>query len=58
MRLAGRFSPAVEELAAMFALFDAEGYASNSPALRDIFGVDAVGIEEWARQLFGSGSFG
>ena len=58
MRLAGRFSPAVEELAAMFALFDAEGYASSSPALRENFGIDAVGIEEWARRLFGSGSFG
>ena len=58
MRLAGRFSPAAEELAAMFALFDAEGYASSSPALRETFGVEAVGIEEWARRLFGPGSFG
>ena len=58
MRLAGRISPPAEELAAMFALFDAEGYSSDSPALRETFGVEAVGIEEWTRRVFGPGSFG
>jgi uncharacterized protein YbjT (DUF2867 family) len=51
MRLAGRFSPPVEELASMFALFDAAGYASDSPALRETFGVEALTIEEWARRV-------
>ncbi len=51
MRLAGRFSAPVEELAGMFALFDAAGYASDSPALREIFGVEALTIEEWAGRV-------
>lgn len=51
MRLAGRVSAPVEELANMFALFDAVGYASDSPALRDTFGVNAISIEEWAEQV-------
>ena len=51
MRLAGRFSPPVEELASMFALFDAAGYASDSPALRETFGVEALTIEEWAGRV-------
>jgi uncharacterized protein YbjT (DUF2867 family) len=51
MRLAGRISPAVEELAGMFALFDAAGYASDSPALRETFGVVALTIEEWAGRV-------
>lgn len=51
MRLAGRVSAPVEELASMFALFDAAGYASDSPALRDTFGVDAISIQEWAGQV-------
>jgi uncharacterized protein YbjT (DUF2867 family) len=52
-RLAGRFSPAVDELAAMFALFDAEGYATDPAPLRDLFGVEALTIEGWARRVFG-----
>ncbi len=58
MRLAGRFSPPVEELANMFALFEAAGYASDSPALRETFGVEALTIEEWAGQVSRSESFG
>ncbi|MCA1718258.1 MAG: SDR family oxidoreductase [Actinobacteria bacterium] len=51
MRLAGRFSSPIEELASMFALFDAAGYASESPALRETFGVEALTIEEWAGRV-------
>jgi uncharacterized protein YbjT (DUF2867 family) len=51
MRLAGRLSSQVEELASMFALFDAAGYASDSPALRETFGVEALTIEEWAARV-------
>jgi uncharacterized protein YbjT (DUF2867 family) len=58
MRLAGRISPAVEELASMFALFDAAGYASDSPALRETFGVEALTIEEWAGRVSGSRTSG
>jgi uncharacterized protein YbjT (DUF2867 family) len=58
MRLAGRFSPPVEELASMFALFEAAGYASDSPALRETFGVEALTIEEWAGRVSWSGMFG
>ena len=58
MRLAGRFSAPVEELAGMFALFDAAGYASGSPALRETFGVEATTIEEWAGRVSRPGSFG
>jgi uncharacterized protein YbjT (DUF2867 family) len=58
MRLAGRFSAPVEELASMFALFDAEGYASGSPALRETFGIRATTIEEWAARVSRPGSFG
>jgi uncharacterized protein YbjT (DUF2867 family) len=46
VRLAGRFSTPVEELANMFALFDAAGYATDPTALRDVFGVRALTIEE------------
>jgi uncharacterized protein YbjT (DUF2867 family) len=53
MRLAGRFSPAVEELAYMFALFDAAAYATDPAPLRDVFGVEAITIEEWAGQVSG-----
>jgi uncharacterized protein YbjT (DUF2867 family) len=52
VRLAGRFSPAVEELAEMFALFDAAGYATDPAPLRDVFGVEAITIEGWTRRLF------
>ena len=51
MRLAGHFSSQVEELASMFALFEAAGYASDSPALRETFGVEALTIEEWAGRV-------
>ena len=57
MHLAGRFSAPVEELANMFALFDAAGYASDSPALRETFGVEATTIEEWAGRVSRSSSF-
>lgn len=58
MRLAGRFSPAVDELANMFAVFDAAGYASGSAALRETFGVEAGTIEGWARGVSRPGRFG
>ena len=54
MRLAGLLSSLVEELVSMFALFDAAGYASDSPALRETFGVEALTIEEWAGRVSGS----
>jgi uncharacterized protein YbjT (DUF2867 family) len=54
MRLAGRLSSPVEELAGMFALFDAAGYATDSPALRETFGVQGLTIEEWAGRVSGS----
>jgi uncharacterized protein YbjT (DUF2867 family) len=53
VRLAERFSAPVEELANMFALFDAAGYATDPTPLRDVFGVRALTIEEWARQVSG-----
>ena len=49
LRAAGRFSPYVREMAHMMALFDAVGFAADPSALRDIFGVLALTIEEWAR---------
>jgi uncharacterized protein YbjT (DUF2867 family) len=58
MRVAGRFSAPVEELAGMFALFDAAGYATDPAPLRDVFGVQALTIEEWAGRVFGRDSFG
>ncbi|MEW6637181.1 MAG: NAD(P)H-binding protein [Actinomycetota bacterium] len=48
MRLPGLAVPRIRELADMMALFDAAGFATDSPALRDTFGVDALTIEEWA----------
>jgi uncharacterized protein YbjT (DUF2867 family) len=53
MRLAGRFLAPVEELAGMFALFDAAGYATDPAPLRDVFGVQALTIEEWAGRVSG-----
>ena len=41
VRLAGRYAAPVEELANMFALFDAAGYATDPTPLRDVFGVGA-----------------
>jgi uncharacterized protein YbjT (DUF2867 family) len=58
MRLAGRFSPAAEELAGMFALFDAVGYATDPAQLRDIFGVEELTIEGSAKLVFGQERFG
>ena len=58
MRLAGRLSSPIEELTSMFALFDAAGYASDSLALRETFGVEAVTIEEWARRVSRQVPFG
>ena len=48
----------VEELASMFAFLEAAGYASDSPTLRETFSVEALTIEEWARRVSRSGSFG
>ncbi len=53
MRLAWRFSPQVKELTAMFALLDAAGYATDPAPLRDVFGVEALAIEEWAGRVSG-----
>lgn len=53
VRLAGRYAAPVEELANMFALFDAAGYATDPTPLRDVFGVRALTIEEWARRVSG-----
>ena len=53
VRLAERFSAPVEELANMFALFDAAGYTTDPTPLRDVFGVRALTIEEWARRVSG-----
>ena len=58
MRLAGRFSAPVEELAGMFALFDAAGYSTDPTPLRDVFGVEALTLEEWAGRVFGQDPFG
>jgi uncharacterized protein YbjT (DUF2867 family) len=49
MRLSGRASPYVRELANMMALFDAVGFAVDPSGLRDTFGIHALTIEEWAR---------
>ena len=49
MKILGRVVPYVRELADMMALFDAVGFAADPPVLRDIFGVHANTIEEWAR---------
>ncbi len=48
LRLPGRVSPYVRELADMMALFDAQGYAADPSILRDTFGVSALALEEWA----------
>ena len=48
LRLPGRMSPYVRELADMMALFDAAGYAADPSILRSTFGVPALTLEEWA----------
>ena len=50
MRLSGRASPYIRELANMMAFFDAVGFAADPSILRDTFGVPALTIEEWARE--------
>ena len=49
MRLSGRASPYLRELANMMAFFDAVGFAVEPSHLRDTFGVHALTIEEWVR---------
>jgi uncharacterized protein YbjT (DUF2867 family) len=49
MRLSGRASLYVRELANMMAFFDAVGFAVEPSDLRDTFGVHALTIEEWVR---------
>jgi uncharacterized protein YbjT (DUF2867 family) len=58
MRLPGKLVGHVEDLANMFALFDAVGYAADPTPLRDLFGVEAHTIEEWAGRVSRSGPFG
>src|SRR3954451_17024796 len=50
MRLPGRASPYVRELADMMAFFDAVGFAAEPSVLRDTFGVPALTIEQWANE--------
>jgi uncharacterized protein YbjT (DUF2867 family) len=50
LHAAGRFSPYVREMAHMMALFDEVGFATDTSALRDTFGIPALTIEEWARE--------
>ena len=47
-----------EKLAGPFALFDAAGYATDSPALRESLGVEAMTAGERARRVSLPGSFG
>ena len=58
MRAPGRFLPQVGDLARMFAFFDAAGYATDPAPLRDLFGVQALTIEEWAGRVSRTGPFG
>lgn len=51
LRLPGRASPYVRELANMMAFFDAVGFAADPSVLRDTFGVAALSIEEWAHKV-------
>jgi uncharacterized protein YbjT (DUF2867 family) len=50
LHAAGRFSPYVREMAHMMALFDVVGFATDTSALRDTFGVPTLTIEEWAHE--------
>lgn len=50
LRVPGRFSPYVGELANMMSFFDAVGFATDPSVLRETFGVPALTIEEWARK--------
>jgi uncharacterized protein YbjT (DUF2867 family) len=58
LRLVGRLSSPVEEVASMFALFEDAGYSTDSLALRETFGVEAITIEEWAGRVSRSGPVG
>jgi uncharacterized protein YbjT (DUF2867 family) len=49
MRVPGLVLDEVRELANMFALFDAAGYAADPTPLRERFEVQAQTFEEWAR---------
>jgi hypothetical protein len=49
LRIPGLIFGEVRELANMFALFDAAGYAADPAFLREGFGVEAATIEEWAK---------
>ena len=46
----GRFVPYAREMANMMALFDAVGFATDPSVLREVFGVTALTIGEWARE--------
>lgn len=46
----GRFVPYAREMANMMALFDAVGFATDPCVLREVFGVPALTIGEWARE--------
>lgn len=48
VRIPGLVLEEVRELANMFALFDAAGYAADPTPLRETFGVEAATLEEWA----------
>src|SRR5215204_1979922 len=50
LRIPGRVSPYLRELANMMAFFDTVGFAADPSVLRDTFGVSALTIEEWARE--------
>lgn len=50
LRLPGRASPYLRELANMMALFDAVGFATDLSVLLGAFGVPALTIEEWANE--------
>jgi uncharacterized protein YbjT (DUF2867 family) len=52
MRAPGLLIPPVGDLARMFDFFDRAGYAADPASLRDVFGVEAVTLEEWAGRVF------
>ena len=58
MRLPGRVLPYIGDLARMFAFFDRVGYAADPAPFRDLFGVEALAIEEWAGRVSRPGPFG
>jgi uncharacterized protein YbjT (DUF2867 family) len=57
MRLPGLLLPHVGDLARMFAFFDAALYVIDPAPLRDLFGVEALTIEGWARRVSRPGLF-